>query len=125
MSSNPRIVNAPPGIPVPTRKGRAPLPTTAPKPAPLVRGACFPIVVHSHLRWSFVWQRPQHTHSRLAQRHPVLFVEEPTFRPGTTDHLEITSPIPYLWVVEPITVHIGEQGLLVEVVPDQVRHVRI
>src|SRR3954451_13302699 len=40
--------------------------------------ARFPIVVHSHLRWSFVWQRPQQTQSRLAARHPILFVEEPT-----------------------------------------------
>jgi UDP-galactopyranose mutase len=35
------------------------------------------IVVFSHLRWDFVFQRPQHLLSRLAQHHPVLFVEEP------------------------------------------------
>lgn len=38
------------------------------------------IVVFSHLRWSFVWQRPQQFLSRFGQRHPVLFVEEPDFR---------------------------------------------
>jgi len=37
------------------------------------------IVVFSHLRWSFVWQRPQQFLSRFAQRHPVLFIEEPHF----------------------------------------------
>jgi glycosyltransferase involved in cell wall biosynthesis len=38
-----------------------------------------PIIVHSHLRWDFVWQRPQQLLSRLAQRNDVLFVEEPVY----------------------------------------------
>ena len=38
-----------------------------------------PIIVHSHLRWDFVWQRPQQLLSRFAQRSPVLFVEEPIY----------------------------------------------
>src|SRR3954470_5221112 len=37
----------------------------------------YPIIVHSHLRWDWVWQRPQQFLSRLSQRHPILFVEEP------------------------------------------------
>src|SRR5215210_5905785 len=37
------------------------------------------IVAHSHLRWDFVWQRPQQIFSRLADHHPVLFVEEPVY----------------------------------------------
>jgi glycosyltransferase involved in cell wall biosynthesis len=36
-----------------------------------------PIIVQSHLRWDFVWQRPQQILSRLAEHRPVLFVEEP------------------------------------------------
>ncbi len=40
-----------------------------------------PIVVHSHLRWDFVWQRPQQILSRLARNHPVLFLEEPMDSP--------------------------------------------
>ena len=35
------------------------------------------LVVFSHLRWSWVWQRPQHLISRLARRRPTWFVEEP------------------------------------------------
>lgn len=35
------------------------------------------LVCISHLRWDFVWQRPQQLLSRLAQHYPVLFVEEP------------------------------------------------
>ncbi|HEX2200364.1 MAG TPA: glycosyltransferase [Burkholderiales bacterium] len=44
--------------------------------------SAFSIVVHSHLRWDFVWQRPQQIFSRLAREHPVLFVEEPLHEPG-------------------------------------------
>jgi glycosyltransferase involved in cell wall biosynthesis len=36
------------------------------------------LVVFSHLRWTFVWQRPQHLISRLARSHRTTwFVEEP------------------------------------------------
>ena len=35
------------------------------------------LVAFSHLRWDFVYQRPQHLLSRFAQRMPVLFIEEP------------------------------------------------
>ena len=37
------------------------------------------IVVFSHLRWGFVWQRPQQFLSRFAKKHTVLFIEEPFF----------------------------------------------
>jgi len=35
------------------------------------------LVVFSHLRWNFVYQRPQHLMSRLASRWRVIFIEEP------------------------------------------------
>ncbi|HUQ23062.1 MAG TPA: glycosyltransferase [Gaiellaceae bacterium] len=35
------------------------------------------LVVFSHLRWTFVWQRPQHLISRLARGRQTWFVEEP------------------------------------------------
>jgi glycosyltransferase involved in cell wall biosynthesis len=35
----------------------------------------FPLIAHCHLGWDWVWQRPQQFLSRLAQHHPVLFVE--------------------------------------------------
>lgn len=40
-------------------------------------GSSFPIIVHSHLGWDWVWQRPQQFHSRLSKTHPILFVEGP------------------------------------------------
>src|SRR5437899_5721660 len=35
----------------------------------------YPIIVHCHLCWDWVWQRPQQFISRLSRRHKVLFVE--------------------------------------------------
>jgi glycosyltransferase involved in cell wall biosynthesis len=35
------------------------------------------MVVFCHLRWGFVYQRPQHLISRMAQHYKILFVEEP------------------------------------------------
>lgn len=37
------------------------------------------LLCFSHLRWDFVWQRPQHLLSRFAGRMPVVVVEEPLF----------------------------------------------
>ena len=40
------------------------------------------IVVLSHLRWDFVFQRPQHLLTRCARNHRVFVVEEPVFDDG-------------------------------------------
>ena len=53
------------------------------QPAPLL--VCF-----SHLRWDFVWQRPQHLLSRVAKHYRVLVIEEPIFKPGAAPHMEIS-----------------------------------
>src|SRR6185295_19589237 len=44
----------------------------------------------SHLRWNFVFQRPQHLMSRFAEDMPVVFWEEP-FDIGAheTPHLQV------------------------------------
>jgi hypothetical protein len=36
----------------------------------------------SHLRWDFVFQRPQHLLTRAAQGYDVVFFQEPVSRPG-------------------------------------------
>ena len=41
------------------------------------------LIVFSHLRWNFVYQRPQHLLSRLAERWRVIFIEEPM--PGAAE----------------------------------------
>jgi len=48
------------------------------------------IVCLSHLRWDFVFQRPQHLMTRLGAHHRVFFVEEPRFENGP-DRLQVTQ----------------------------------
>jgi glycosyltransferase involved in cell wall biosynthesis len=55
------------------------------------------IVVFSHLRWDFVFQRPQHLLSRLAQHYPVLFIEEPVHDDGAP-FMQRTCPAPNVTV---------------------------
>jgi len=40
------------------------------------------LVCLSHLRWNFVWQRPQHLLSRAAADYDIFFIEEPMFESG-------------------------------------------
>ena len=40
------------------------------------------LICFSHLRWGFVFQRPQHLMSRFARTRRVFFIEEPIFEPG-------------------------------------------
>jgi len=51
-----------------------------------------PVVVHSHLRWDFVWQRPQQILARLASHQRIAFIEEPV-RDGADTRLAITEPL--------------------------------
>ena len=44
--------------------------------------ASFDLVCLSHLRWDFVYQRPQHLLSRCARERRVFYVEEPIFGEG-------------------------------------------
>jgi len=62
----------------------------------------FPLIVQSHLRWDFVWQRPQQLLSRMAEFAPVLFVEEPVLLDDVrSERLEITEPAPNVYRAVP------------------------
>ena len=63
------------------------------------------LIVFSHLRWDFVWQRPQHLISRLARSRRVFFVEEPIRDETGPDRWEIAEPISGLHVCRPRTMH--------------------
>lgn len=54
----------------------------------------YPIIVHSHLRWDWVWQRPQQFLSRLAKRHRILFIEGPTLVDTDTMPCFSLKPVP-------------------------------
>jgi glycosyltransferase involved in cell wall biosynthesis len=61
--------------PLPKRARRLSDPPRISEPS---RGAFrpdYPVIVHCHLCWDWVWQRPQQFLSRLSARHKILFVE--------------------------------------------------
>jgi UDP-galactopyranose mutase len=60
------------------RGAQVPAMIRAPSPTSAV------LICFSHLRWHFVYQRPQHLMARFARDHRVMFVEEPV----TTDAAE-------------------------------------
>jgi glycosyltransferase involved in cell wall biosynthesis len=49
----------------------------------------YDLVCLSHLRWDFVYQRPQHLLTRFARYHRVFFVEEPV-EGATEAHLDVS-----------------------------------
>lgn len=52
----------------------------------------FDLVCFSHLRWDFVYQRPQHLLSRCARHRRVFFVEEPLLTTDPPDlHVDETA----------------------------------
>jgi UDP-galactopyranose mutase len=60
-----------------------------------------PIVVLSHLRWNFVYQRPQQILSRLAAHRRVLYVEEPVEGHYEPDGWELERPTANVLVARP------------------------
>ncbi len=59
------------------------------------------MVCFSHLRWNFVYQRPQHIMSRFAEQGRVFFLEEPVHHEGK-DMLKILQSGNNLMVVTPM-----------------------
>ena len=60
----------------------------------------FDIVCFSHLRWDFVYQRPQHLLSRCAREHRVFFIEEPVLT-STLPSLHMAESAEGVYVVRP------------------------
>ena len=57
-------------------------------------------VAFSHLRWDFVYQRPQHLLSRLTDRFNIVFVEEPVAGSSVAT-LERMHPVEGVAVLRP------------------------
>lgn len=73
------------------------------------------VVCLSHLRWDFVYQRPQHLMSRFAQNGRVFFFEEPMFSDEPT-HLDVSRREDNLFVLVPRISHSdGENRSLAEI----------
>lgn len=58
------------------------------------------IICFSHLRWNFVYQRPQHILGRLAQKFRVFFVEEPVYDTDSP-FLDNTISREGVWILVP------------------------
>lgn len=59
------------------------------------------LVCFSHLRWDFVYQRPQHLLSRCAQMRRVFVVEEPIANPDDSWWLELSRREGGIWIAVP------------------------
>lgn len=60
------------------------------------------LIIFSHLRWNFVYQRPQHLMTRLARQYRIFFIEEPVFHDGE-GFLETQEVAPNVRVLRPHT----------------------
>jgi protoporphyrinogen oxidase/glycosyltransferase involved in cell wall biosynthesis len=60
------------------------------------------LIVFCHLRWDFVFQRPQQLLTRLAKYYKVVLVEEPVFEEAEA-RMVIAQPAPNLTVCQPHT----------------------
>lgn len=63
------------------------------------------LICFSHLRWDFVYQRPQHLLNRCAQERRVFIVEEPITTPEEASWLDLSKRECGVWIVVP---HLSE-----------------
>jgi len=59
------------------------------------------LVVFSHLRWDFVYQRPQHLLTRLSKNSKICFIEEPVFDARETSYYQVTDKSTDIQVLVP------------------------
>lgn len=67
----------------------------------------YDMVVFCHLRWDFVYQRPQHIISRMAKDMKILMIEEPWHRPDEK-HSRLITVNDNLHVLQPNVTSIEE-----------------
>ena len=77
------------------------------------RTQCF-LLCFSHLRWNFVYQRPQHLMSRATKNYQVFYFEEPVVLPAAESHLQITADSCGVVVVTPVVPELSCEVDLVE-----------
>ncbi len=63
------------------------------------------VVCFSHLRWNFVFQRPQHLLTRFAQTLPVYFWEEPRYGDRAAAEIQIERGPDEVTVLTPLLPH--------------------
>lgn len=80
------------------------------------------IIVFSHLRWDFIFQRPQHVVTQLAKKNRILFIEEPIpFHPMDRGKTTLFSPQKNITVLQPKIAHEFIKQELPLVIAKQIR----
>jgi UDP-galactopyranose mutase len=90
-------------------------------PRPIPRNNGFDVICFSHLRWDFVFQRPQHLMTRFAGQGRVFFIEEPVTTEGAT-YMDVSQREPGLFVCVP---HLSGNVDAAETMPHLVDLLRI
>ena len=67
------------------------MPLSDPSASPRAPGQRPLLICFSHLRWKFVYQRPQHLMTRAARSYELLFFEEPAFEKGARPWLALSA----------------------------------
>ena len=88
------------------------------------------VICLSHLRWDFVYQRPQHLMARFARTDRVFFVEEPVFVNDNVAQLDIGKRDDNLFVVTPrlpkglseTEINLAQQSLLDDLIAERAIH---
>ena len=81
--------------------------------------ADYDLICFSHLRWDFVFQRPQHLMTRFAASGRVFFIEEPVWYDGPT-RLDIRHKKDGLYICVPQIAHGTPPEIVQETVATQV-----
>jgi hypothetical protein len=71
------------------------------------------LICVSHLRWDFVYQRPQHLMSRAAKSRRVFFVEEPRFEDPVVEDPVVENPVVENKGTARLEIRRDESGVLV------------
>lgn len=73
----------------------------------------YDMIVFCHLRWDFVYQRPQHLISRISKERKVLYVEEPVhFEPNEKNAFNLIEVNKKLTILQPRVEKIEDIGTL-------------
>lgn len=82
----------------------------------------YDMIIFCHLRWQFVYQRPQHIISRMAKTMKTLFIEEPLYDPENKNSGNLIVVESMLHVLQP---NVKDIESIAEIIPNFVRNKNI
>ncbi|TIV42597.1 MAG: glycosyltransferase family 1 protein, partial [Mesorhizobium sp.] len=60
------------------------------------------LICFSHLRWNFVYQRPQHILTHASREHQIVYFEEPVFEECSHSSIRFCDAAPGIRVATPL-----------------------